>query len=296
MKDILPQHGLATPTREQPLPFNIHTFAADHLEPQAAYPHRHSFYQVLYVTAGQGTHVLDFEAFPVEPPVLFFLSPEQVHFWRLERSLAGCGILFTSEFLLFDAVDPGGFNKLAFFHSLTHSLLRLTPEQDREIETLVQGLLAEYQAHELNYASVLSAYLHILLAKIQRFYLAAQPPATGTDAALDLVRQFKQLAAQHFNHERSVSFYAERMGVTPDYLAERVRAATGYTAGQILRQEATLEAKRLLINTSLPVAQIGYQLGFDDPAYFGRFFKREAGTSPARFRQHIREKYQIPPV
>ena len=97
----------------------------------------------------------------------------------------------------------------------------------------------------------------------------------------------------NFVHERSVEAYAKMLNVSTAHLHDTVRTTTGLTPGQIIRQEITLEAKRLLTHTKLTSAEVGYKLAFDDPAYFGRFFKREVGLSPSSFRKSIPEKYQL---
>jgi AraC-like DNA-binding protein len=110
-----------------------------------------------------------------------------------------------------------------------------------------------------------------------------------------MVRRFKQLVSQNFAIERSIQAYANRLGVSANHLFNTVKAVTEQTPGQIIRREIALEAKRLLAHSDLSVAEIGYTMAFEDPSYFGRFFRRETGMSPRTFRQHIQEKYQIFP-
>jgi AraC family transcriptional regulator, transcriptional activator of pobA len=288
---IFPVHNLDLSASAPIFSFKLHTFHQDKKQ-QANYPHRHSFFQVLYVTAGQGFHIVDFEALPISPPVLFFVSPGQVHSWQLESPLQGYGLLFGPDFLVFDAVDSVGFDKLALFHSLAHTPLHLDPENAASLRATIELLAQEYAVREFNHASVVSAYLHILLSKIQRLYARIEPDISINTSA-ELVRRFKQLVSSHYLGERSIQFYADQLGVSTAHLAKRVKAVTGCTIGQVIRQEVTMEAKRLLINTNLTVEQISYQLGFNDPPYFGRFFKREASCTPGEFRQDIFEKYQI---
>ena len=92
---------------------------------------------------------------------------------------------------------------------------------------------------------------------------------------------------------RSVSAYAKKIGVSAGHLTDTVKEVTGSSPGKIIRQAIILEAKRLLAHTDLTVSQTCYTLSFDDPSYFGRFFKRETGQSPESFRKSIREKYHI---
>jgi AraC-like DNA-binding protein len=83
------------------------------------------------------------------------------------------------------------------------------------------------------------------------------------------------------------------LGVTTSHLSDSMRLETGLTAGELIRARLILEAKRLLLHSELTIAEIGYELGFGDPSYFSRFVRREIKTSPAEFRDRIREKYRI---
>ena len=81
-----------------------------------------------------------------------------------------------------------------------------------------------------------------------------------------------------------MSRHADRLGVTVRHLNACVRRSTGRTAATTLRERIHLEARRLLLQSSLPVSAIAEQLGFDDAPYFVRFFKRHAGVTPGAFR------------
>ena len=90
-----------------------------------------------------------------------------------------------------------------------------------------------------------------------------------------------------------VQSYADLLGVSAGHLSRSIKDVTGSSASQIIRQELIMEAKRLLVNTDLVVERISDQLAFTDPAYFGRFFKRETGFSPGSYRDVILERHQI---
>jgi AraC-like DNA-binding protein len=85
----------------------------------------------------------------------------------------------------------------------------------------------------------------------------------------------------------TVRAYAARLGVSTSHLTGAVKASTGEPPGRLIRRAQALEARRLLARTGLSVAQVAHALGFADPAYFCRFFRREVGLTPGRFRdQH----------
>ena len=102
------------------------------------------------------------------------------------------------------------------------------------------------------------------------------------------MRHFNDLVTHSNGRRQRVRDYSDLLGVTPSHLAEAVREVTGRTPGQIIRDAQIAEAKRLLRHTDKTIGEIAYSLGFNDSAYFGRFFKREAGVSPGEFRRHVR--------
>lgn len=287
----MPVHTFLMPPGES-VPLEIKPFAEAHSLAQASFPHRHTFYEILHVTGGRGTHVVDFETHPIRPPALWFISPGQVHFWKTTQPLQGQVLLFTGEFLRVAAGSDAGVRELAFFHRLEGAPeLRLKGRAEQDIAGVLQQLAEEYRSSAVGRSQALRAWLQILLIKAQRLYAPQTSGASSTESA-PLVRRFKQLVAEQFIRERSVPAYARQIGVSTGHLHDLVKRCTGFTPHQIIRQELVMEAKRLLAHSELTVAEISYRLAFEDTAYFGRFFKREVGSSPGDFRQRIREKHQ----
>ncbi|WP_018680395.1 helix-turn-helix domain-containing protein [Actinokineospora enzanensis] len=278
----IPLHEIEVPVPSGLSPFAIGTFDEIGSFTRARFPHRHDFYEILYLTGGSGLHIVDFEPYEIEPNSLYVLAPGQVHFWKDTSLIGGRVLVFAEEFLL---VHPGGLLPAPG----GSPLLRLTGEQVGLIERVLDDLDREYHTRAPGYATMLQAHLHILLVLIQRLRQdRPQVPASSS-----IVWQFTRLVSKHVLAERSVSAYADRVGVTAGHLTDLVRAALGTTPGAVIRAALALEAKRLLAQTELSVVQIAHRLAFEDPSYFGRFFKRETGASPGDFRREIREKYQI---
>jgi AraC-like DNA-binding protein len=260
---------------------------------QADYPHRHDYYEVLYICDGEGTHIIDFEPHPIQSPVFYFLSKDQVHFWQLKKPLKGYALLFPEEFIVFPSSDIIRAHDFAFFHNVGHAPdLSVGQEHLTMISGLLEGVEQEFQDENARSLTVLRAYIHILLTKLNRLYMIAHPDEHSAETS-SLVRRFKQLVSEHFLTEYSVQDYARRIGISTSHLRDSIKAVTGFAPGHIIRQKLVIEAKRLLSHSNATVAEIGYSLNFDDSSYFGRFFKRETGMSPVAFRQQIREQYQI---
>jgi AraC family transcriptional activator of pobA len=95
---------------------------------------------------------------------------------------------------------------------------------------------------------------------------------------------------QHYLQHWSVADYAAALNVTPSKLNRLSKALAGRSAFEITQERLLLEARRRLVYIAAPVQLLAYELGFEDPAYFNRFFKKRTGMTPARFRREQHEK------
>lgn len=277
MQHSLPLHELDIPPPEK-TPFAAGSFDSIGPLSRADFPHRHTFYEIVHVTGGAGTHVVDLTERPLRPPQLCFILPGQVHFWHRAAALDGKVLLFTDEFL---AAHPGDRDALADLAARRWN--RLSTQDSAAVAALIEQMEQECARREPGREAVLQAYLHILIVRAGRLGRAGPAPAPlGRPAAV--AQEFNRLLAASGGRDHSVPEFARRVGVSPTYLNESVKSVTGRTPGQLIRQAKVLEAKRLLARTSLAVVQISRELGFADPAYFCRFFRRETGMTPGAFR------------
>ena len=98
------------------------------------------------------------------------------------------------------------------------------------------------------------------------------------------VEALRKLVEEHFQKERQLAFYADKLAMTVDRLNDHVKRATGVTAGHLIRQRVLTEAKRQLVFTTQPIHEIAYDLAFSDPSHFARFFRKQTGSTPHEFR------------
>ncbi|MCC3152744.1 helix-turn-helix transcriptional regulator [Hymenobacter sp. BT770] len=249
--------------------------------PHVNVPHAHDFYLLLYITAGTGTHTVDLVTYKLRPGSLFFLAPGQVHHWQLATDVRGFVVFFDTDFYLFRY--PGnGLYRYPFFDSAHPPLLHLPP-QKTEIRPLFEHLFQEYQEPHPNQAEVFRTYLHLGLELAARHY-PAQPTAE-VSAAPQQIRAFGALLNQHFRTKHSVSEYADLLHLTANHLNALCRRVLNKTASALIHERVVVEAQRLLSHSALSVAQVAYELGFEDASYFVRYFRKYTGTTPEAFRQ-----------
>ena len=250
-------------------------------------PHRHrNLFQVLVVERGGGMLDLEADAIPFQAPAVILIAPTVAHGFRFRPQVTeGYVVSFTED--VAGALGENGNFALARLRTLaTTPLLALNQNEGvARLCRLCTELLDETSLAREGYEVAARSYLALIGIEVAR--LAASQKRTGAvtlKAADPTVEELRRLIELHFQSERNIGFYADRLAMTPDRLNDHVKRATGVTAGHLLRQRILTEAKRQLVFTQLTVGEIAYELAFADPSHFGRFFKKQTGTTPQAFR------------
>ena len=274
-------------------PFIVTQFDLMSHRAQAEIPHRHDYFEIIFLEDGSGKHIIDYESYEIKTPAFYFLSKGQIHFWKLKKGLKGSVLLFPREFLIPPATAFNHEGDLAIFNSLSKApCVCINEDNLPKIRELLKNINEEYLRKSECSLSMLRAYVHILLGGLFRIY-AQEQKNDILDTTNAMVRKFRQLVSENYLTIRSVQEYADLIGISATHLRDTGKNVTGYSPGQLIRQEIIFEAKRKLANTELTTAEIGYTLNFEDTSYFSRYFKRETGKTPSNYREQVRKKYQI---
>lgn len=250
-------------------------------------PHALRFHDVLLVTRGRGSFDLDGERCRVAPGVVLFTRPGELRAWDV-RGLDGACLFFTAEFVAETLADPRFLSGLSFFRDGRPSAaLALAPPQRSLFLARFRAMQREIRGLTDAAPHALRAVLYELLVRLDRWYQARHgtTPRTPPNAT---VERFQRLVERDHARRHRVFDYASELGVSPGHLSALCRDVLRSSAGRVVRQRVALEARRLLAHSDLTAAQVGFRLGFDDPAYFARFFRREAGLAPTEFRARAR--------
>ncbi|MEI4485986.1 helix-turn-helix domain-containing protein [Frigidibacter sp. MR17.14] len=133
--------------------------------------------------------------------------------------------------------------------------------------------------------SILAHFMRVLVILLRLRVTGSEAATAAPDRDYDLVVRYRALLEDHFRTRRTLGFYAGALAVTQARLNAACKARAGHTASELLYERILIEAKRYLVYTESSVAQVAHLTGFDDPAYFNRFFTQRVGISPGAFRK-----------
>ena len=246
-------------------------------------PHAHAdLVQMFLITSGGGAMQAEDVAMHFEAPALLLVPAGVIHGfnWTTESSgsvLTLARTYFENLAARHPDVEPVFDRPLAVTPD-TAAMARLSDG----MATLRQEVAWSTKGH---YAAVEAALLAMLVVSLRVL------PASDTCSTLDrgqyasLVARFRARIEDRFRLRESISTHACDLGTSETSLRMACARIAGRSPAAMLDQRAILEARRALLYSHLSVAEIGYALGFTDPAYFTRFFTRHSGKSPTRYRQ-----------
>lgn len=248
-------------------------------------PYRSDYYKIGICLRGSARLQVNLETYDLGPASLMMLSPYVIKQWPFMS--ADCEVLsifFTKEFI--SANGGPNLDAFVFFERDARHVFTLPPAPAASITALLRAIEQKYDAPHPYREEILRSLIHILLHETAPIYSTQHVSAKAIQTRNQLIAaDFKKLVNTHYAAERSLAFYADKLCITPKHLAETVKEATGKRAVAWLAEAVLLEARVLLQNPSLAIAQIADTLHFADQSTFGRFFRNNTGVSPATYRQ-----------
>ena len=250
-------------------------------------PHRHSFYHLVLFTEGSGSHTIDFVRFKVKPYQAYFMTPGQVHGWDFKGDIQGYIVHFSQSFFTPFLQNEHYIDRFNFFRGISEeSVCQLPATIHEKVTGLFESILTELRSdhtYALDMIRMRLLELFITVDENCRKNGNQQLPQHKNQ----MLQRLLSLIDTHYIKMRLPKEYADLMNITANHLNAFVQDMLGKTAGEVIRDRVLLEAKRLLTNADMTIAEIGYYLNFKDNAYFNRFFKKYTGQTPETFRKHF---------
>ncbi|MBD1394389.1 AraC family transcriptional regulator [Mucilaginibacter glaciei] len=259
------------------------------LDPGFLESHRKDFYLFVLVEEGASRHWVDFVLYNTKPGHFYFSNPQQVILKEEIKPTKGFVTCFTEEFLMLEEnrmlrqlpviQNPAGAHELV-----------LTAADAAYLKDVMGKMAAEFKSDETWHNQMLTSWLRVLVIYLSRLYTEQFGEEMITQNHC-LLKSFQQLIGGQYADTHDVAAYARQLNISPGYLNDVIKQQSGKTAISHIHNRLIVEAKRRLLHTELSVKQIADELGFDDAAYFNRFFKRLVNCTPAAYRLQIREMY-----
>jgi len=248
-------------------------------------PHRHVFYHLVFFTQGNGYHTVDFQRFDVAVGQIYFMVPGQVHSWNFEGEMEGYIVNFSEDLFRPFLSDNKYLEQFGFFRGIAaDSVIQLDPVTQAKIVGMFEQMLAEIKkadAFTLDVVRFRMLELFITVARNAAQQVVRQIPAQNQL----ILFQFRKLVDSYYAEKRLPKDYAAMLYITPNHLNALVSDLLGKSAGEVIRDRILLEAKRLLVNADLSIAEIAYQLSFTDNSHFTKFFRKHTSVTPEEFRK-----------
>lgn len=250
----------------------------------AAHSHRNLF-QLIYAEKGRCTVNIDNRKEVIEGPCIIYIPGGTVHGFVFEEDSQGW-IVSGSEKLFSSNQETRISSYIApLIRSPLTKTLRKNSTEEKRIRWLIQELYAEFQSSGRLEDPAMEAMTKLLLISVRRDILQETDTPNLDNHKQQFFYRFKKLLESHFKQHLKVTDYAEQLGLTVTQLNKICLKYSGKTAHRIVQDRLILEAQRLLIYSDININQIGFDLGFKDPGYFNRFFKKHVALPPAKYRE-----------
>lgn len=248
--------------------------------------HRTSAYAICLLSRGSLQLESDLFEQLAHAPAILTIAPRVIRkFTDLGKSYDAKVLFFRKEVFLEGQADINYLDKFGFFEKTEQQVAQLTPGQFKQFESYFDLIHKKSQETASHTSAIIRSLIYVILNELDDVHLTVKNDSTtAVDKNTHILSQFKKLLAEHFIDERQVSFYADKLNLTPKYFSTIIKEASGKTAGAWINEMILLESKVRLQNKKQSVAQIAYDLNFSDPSHFGKFFKKHAGVSPLDYR------------
>ena len=286
MKDQIKKYHLPKDKPKSP-EFGLHHFTSlkDKNLCLSQQPHTHSFYQIIWFKNDTGRHFIDFVDHDIKANTLFFVAKNQVHFFEQDIDYDGFLVHFNESFIISNETDINFFLTYHIFNNKEKPYYRIPADLQEEINGYFTQIENELnKADQFGNEAILANLLKSLLLIIER-EIRKELKDSPTQHQNNTYLTFRNLLENNFKKGWTVSDYAHALAISTKTLNALLKSETQKTASQTIQERILLEAKRQLIHTNSYVNQIAYDLGFQDPYYFIRYFKKHVKCSPSEFRK-----------
>lgn len=247
--------------------------------------HRHDFYFVLAIHHGSGVHEIDFVQYPIQNNSVFILRPGQVHKLELTADTKG----FLLEFDLSFYQPKNTIAEHRWKKASSKNYCEVETARYKKLHAYLVNIFDEYSLKQEGYVEAIKANLDLFFLEYNRQSKNPNSIAKSESGYIqERFEEFVRLLETNIVSMKNVSDYADLLSLSPYQLNSIAKTSVGKTVSDLINAQIILEAKRHLIATPAQVKEVADRLGYEDPSYFIRFFKKHTGQSPDTFRKNFK--------
>jgi len=244
------------------------------------------FIKVLFLKAG-GNIVIDFKNHKTTSDTLFFINKSQVYKLSDTGKCEGIILYYNRDFYCVEIHDNEvSCDGILYNNVFEIPAIQLSKTESDTVQRIFDEIKYETNNEDVANEEMIRILLKQIIIKATRIWKTEHKfhePAKTNE--LEFIRKFSQLVELHFKNLHTVADYAKLLFITPKNLNKKVTQFGNQSPNEIIKDRIMLEAKRLLAHSSLTIKEIGYNLGYEDDAYFIRLFIKQTGISPQQFRK-----------
>lgn len=251
--------------------------------------HRTNHYAVCLLSEGEMTVETNLFVHHAQSPSVFVIAPGVIRrFLDTEKIIKSTVLFFDKEYFLRNQANIHFLDKFDFFEQKDQHIIELDELQHRKFLNYFEQIEQKVADTTPHAPDIIRSFIYILLNELDDIAGSrSRAQSTAMNRNERLLQEFKTLLTRNFIKERQLTFYAEQLHVTSKYLSSAVKEASGKTAGDWISEIVLLEAKIMLQDKQLSIAQIADILQFTDPSHFSKFFKNKTGKNPLVYRTSI---------
>jgi AraC family transcriptional regulator, transcriptional activator of pobA len=249
--------------------------------------HRHvSLAQCLVIREGAGTVELEGRASDFTAPWFIWLPASVVHGFRFEPGAIGHVLTLSDDVVSAAVRSSADAERLSeVIASPFFSPVPSVHEIGIDVVDAMEHIANEHALPRQGVNTIIASNLLVVLVALLRVRTISRLADNLGSARASDFRRFRAVVEQNFRGQKNISAIASELGITTDKLHSVTAQAVGKGPLEILHDRILLECKRELIYTDKPIAEIGFDCGFSDPAHFSRFFSIRTGCSPREYRR-----------
>lgn len=245
--------------------------------------HRLGFFAILIITEGEVNHIVDFEIYNLRKGDVMVIAKGQIHAFNEFSEYKGYLVLFTEAFMHKYIAQ----STIAQINQLYNYFLRQEKMNNPDHNYILLDILSkELKGNSSSLPNIVGSLLGIYLLKLNEENIRSASSSVNSKS-LDYFNHFKQLLELNFSKTRDAKAYASDLSISYKHLNEVCKEIVKTTAKSFIDRYVSLEAKRLLVSSSFSVKEISFELGFDEPTNFIKYFKKQTNLSPGEFRKTL---------